>query len=119
MTTPNMNSEAIRTMSKAITIDAEPVEPITVRLVGKPYVLTPPKGSLGLKLARRAKELGDADGMAMWGEIEGWLAAAVGPKQAKAISKRLDDPEDLLDVKHVISLMQQVMKQVTQGDPSS
>lgn len=105
---------------KSITIDAQPREQITVHLVGKPYLLTPPKGALGLTLAKRAtaaQASGDMD--MIWGEIMGWVTMAVGETQATAIQKRLDDNEDDLDIVHIIDLMEKVIEAVTELPSSS
>jgi len=40
--------------TKSITISADPREKITVSLVGKNYVIKPPKGAMALQMARRA-----------------------------------------------------------------
>lgn len=105
---------------KSITIDAEPREQITVNLVGKPYLLTPPKGALGLTLAERAQEAqASGDVKAIWGEVMGWLTTAVGKKQARAIQERLDDPDDDLDIIHVITVMEKVVEAVTKNPTSS
>lgn len=105
---------------KSITIDAQPREQITVHLVGKPYLLTPPKGSLGITLAKKAtaaQESGDIE--AIWGEIMGWLTMAVGKTQADAIQERLDDNDDDLDLIHVIEVMEKVIEAVTEHPSSS
>lgn len=106
-------------MTKRIVIEAEPVEKITVSLVGKDYLLTPPKGALGLGLARRAEEAKAAGNVeAIWGEVISWLTSAVGAKQAARIQARLDDPADLLDIIHIVNLMERVTEAVT-GSPTS
>ncbi|QDH93086.1 hypothetical protein QDA02_gp79 [Microbacterium phage Margaery] len=105
---------------KSITIDAEPREQVTVHLVGKPYLLTPPKGALGLTLAKRAQEAEKSQDIEMiWGEIMGWLTMAVGETQAKAIQARLDDNDDDLDLIHVITVMEKVVEAVTELPSSS
>lgn len=105
---------------KSITIDAEPREQITVHLVGKPYLLTPPKGSLGLKLAERATAANESgDVKAIWGEVMDWVTKAVGPKQAADIQSRLDDPDDDLDIIHVVTVMEKVVEAVTSNPSSS
>ncbi|UDL16226.1 hypothetical protein SEA_KOZIE_30 [Microbacterium phage Kozie] len=105
---------------KSITIDAEPREQITVHLVGKPYLLTPPKGALGLQLAERAQAANaTGDVKAIWGEVMDWVTKAVGSKQAADIQARLDDPEDDLDVIHVVTVMEKVVEAVTSNPSSS
>lgn len=105
---------------KNITIDAEPREQITVNLVGTAYLLTPPKGALGIKLAEKAKEAQESGDVGMmWDEVLGWLNTAVGKKQGRAIAERLDDADDDLDIIHVINLMEKVVEAVTTNPTSS
>jgi len=104
-------------MTARITIDAQPREKITVKLVDKEYVILPPKGSTGLALARRARAAKD-DPEKGWEAILSWLKTAAGPKQATAIEKRLNDPEDLLDIIHISSLIEQV-SELASGNPTT
>lgn len=105
---------------KRIEITAEPREQITVNLVGVEYLMTPPKGSLGLDLAKRAKELeGSGDVAAIWGEVEAWLKVAAGKKQFAKIQERLSDADDDLDIIHIIRVMEAMVEAVTDTPTSS
>lgn len=107
-------------MTKRIEIVAKPREKITLSLVGTEYLLTPPKGALGLTLAKNAKaaqETGDIE--TIWAEVLNWLSLAVGKKSAAAIQKRLDDAEDDLDIEHVMAVMEQVAEATTESPTSS
>lgn len=105
---------------KSIDIVAEPREQITVNLVGKPYLITPPKGALALGISKRVKTLNEEGrGDEVWGEVENWLRSAVGAKQFTAIQKRLDDANDDLDIKHIVALMTKVVEAVTETPTSS
>lgn len=100
-----------------IVIDAEPREAIPVSLVGEEYLVTPPKSTLALKLAARAKEAGE-DGEKIRAELDSWVLMAFGKKQSAKIQDRLDDAEDDLDLPHIMSLMQKLAEAVT-PDPTS
>ncbi len=105
---------------KRIEIAAQPRENITVSLVGVEYVITPPKGSLGLRLAKKAKEAeNEKDNISMWDEIMGWVRAGFGAKQTKKIQERLDDPDDDLDIEHITTLMEKIIEATTDNPTSS
>lgn len=103
-------------MTKRITIAAEPREPITVNLVGEEYLVDPPKGTYGIKLAQRAKEAGE-DTEANWSVVEGWVQRAFGKKQAKKVLERLMDDDDDLDIPHIMKLIEALAEAIT-GDPT-
>lgn len=104
-------------MTKRIEIVAQPREQITVNLVGEEYLVDPPKGTYGIKLAQRAKEAGD-DTDASWALIEGWVQKAFGKKQSKKVLERLMDDDDDLDVPHIMQLIEALAETVT-GDPTT
>ena len=107
-------------MTKRIEINASDREPITIELVGKEYVIDPPKSTYGIKLARRAKELaagkGDSDGYDM---VEGWVRKAFGPRQGEAVLERLMDDDDDLDVPHIMKLIEALAELVTENPTTS
>ena len=106
-------------MTKRIVIEAEPRESITIDLVGVEYVVEPPKGAYGLKLARQAKELdGTSDVDAQWGIVEGWVQKAFGPKQSKKVLARIMDDDDDLDIVHIMSLIGKIAEYTT-ANPTS
>lgn len=95
-----------------IVIEATPRKSYDVSLVGIDYKLTPPKSALALKMANQTRN--GADGATdVVDSIYTWVRSAFGPTQSKAIIKRLDDPEDLLDIEHLTQLMQKVMEVMT------
>jgi hypothetical protein len=100
-----------------IVIDAEPRDPFPVSLVGQEYLVTPPKSTIALKLAERAKAAGEDPGKVRE-ELDGWVLLAFGKKQAAKVQARLDDAEDDLDLPHIMTLMQKLAEAAT-GDPTS
>jgi hypothetical protein len=96
-------------MTSFIEVAATPREKITVRLVGHEYVMTMPKGALTLKIAARAREAEEkADPTVMVALFDDWLDAGFGKKQGKALRARMDDPDDALDIPHIMELIQKV-----------
>lgn len=95
-----------------IEITAEPAAPIEVVLVGVDYKIQPPKSSLALKLAIRAKTAGE-DPTLMLEAIDEWINKAFGKTNGAKIKKRLDDPDDLLDINHVMQLMEKIVEATT------
>lgn len=110
-----------------IEIEAEEVEPIGVKLVGVEYLLTPPKTAIMMDMAevlsdkkfdpKDPEKMGKAGGKAME-SLNAWLIQAFGKEGHKEIRKRLKDPGDLLDWKHLMKLMTQV-SEVVSGDPTT
>lgn len=100
-----------------IIIEADSREPFPVSLVGHEYLVTPPKSTIALALAARAKEAGE-DGGKIREELDGWVRLAFGTKQARSVIERLDDPEDDLDLPHIMQLMQKLSEAAT-SDPTS
>jgi hypothetical protein len=100
-----------------IVITADPREPIPVSLVDEEYLVTPPKSTIALALAARAKEAGD-DAAKIRTELDSWVLMAFGKKQAAKIQARLEDNEDDLDLPHIMNLMQKLAEAVT-PDPTS
>ena len=99
-----------------IVITAEEREVIEVDLVGVHYQVTPPKASLALKIAVQAKQADENDPEQALVPITSWLGQAMGEEQAAAIRARLDDPDDLLDLSHVMKLMEKIIE-VGSGNP--
>lgn len=98
-----------------ITIDADPVSTVSVKLVGKEYDITPPKAALAMRLAVEAKLYQD-DPSKMAEVLEVWMKRAFGEKVEK-VQKRLDDEKDLLDITHIMALMEKVIEKQT-GNPT-
>jgi len=100
-----------------IVIEAEPRKPIPVSLVDVEYLVTQPKSTVAIALAARAKTAGE-DPEALRAELDNWIDIAFGKKQAAKVKARLDDPDDDLDLEHVMSLMSKLAEAAT-GDPTS
>lgn len=100
-----------------LTISADAQKPITVDLVGVEYELRPPKASLGVAIALRARAA-EGEPEEQLAVFNRWLAAAFGKKSAAAIEKRLADPDDLLDLPHISQLMEKVTE-VASGNPTT
>jgi len=103
---------------KPITIDADPVEQIEVNLVGVPYQINPPKAALAMRLAVEAKTMGE-DPSAVNAVMDSWMDKAFGKSTAKAVRKRLEDDKDLLDIQHVMLLMEKIIEAQTEANPTS
>jgi hypothetical protein len=91
-------------------------EPITVNLVGKPYVAHPPKTMLAIKLGKGMEGSSDPD--VVFARLQEDLGLTFGPKEAAKIAKRLEDPDDLLDVGHIMQLMEKITELST-GTPTT
>jgi hypothetical protein len=100
-----------------IVITAEPLDLIPVSLVGVTYQIKPPKSSLALKLAVRAKTAED-DPSLMMEAIDEWVDKAFGKEEAENVRARLDDEDDVLDFPHIMALMEAVIERTT-GNPTS
>lgn len=100
-----------------IEITAEPVKTLDVNLVGVDYDVKPPKGSLAIVLASSLGKIKDNPDKLM--RILGdWVRVAFGKKQAEAVMKRLEDPDDDLDITHIMQLMEK-LAEATTGNPTT
>jgi hypothetical protein len=107
-------------MPKAIDIDVAPLDKIPLNFGGDHYLMRAPKGSLTLSLAERAKQaVADENVTAMWDEIEEFFRSGLGKKQWERLHARLYDPEDPLDVRHLVSAMESLVEVITEGPTSS
>jgi glycosyltransferase A (GT-A) superfamily protein (DUF2064 family) len=135
-------------MATEIVIEADEVELIPVTLIGVKYLVNPPKTALTMNLAKgiggkkaakiqalpanptadqvaahkaakdaALEEQRKSASQSMDG-IQSWIKQAFGKETAKAINKRLEDPEDKLDYPHLTKLMIQ-LAEATTGDPST
>lgn len=100
-----------------INIGASAPEPINVTLVDKKYTITPPKAALAMRLAVESKLYAD-DPAKMADILDLWIKKAFGEKADK-IKARLDDEDDLLDITHVMILMEKVIEAQMDEDPTS
>ena len=88
-----------------------------VELVGQRYAMRPPKSSLSLKFAVRAKQAGEAPEL-LFAAVNEWIEAAFGVEVARQITERLDDDADALDFPHLTDLMSKVAERTT-GNPTT
>jgi hypothetical protein len=99
-----------------IVIEAAPVQVFSVDLVGQRYQVRPPKTAVAMKFAQEAQESED-DVVKMATALRRWVRLAFG-KDADNIEARMDDPDDLLDLAHVLELMKALMEAVTENPTS-
>lgn len=99
---------------KRIVIAATPREPISVDLIGTEYLVTPPKTTVAIALAERVQAAGQ-DIKVVREETDLWVNLAFGAKQGKKVIARLDDPEDDLDIPHIMDLMQKLAEAGTEN----
>jgi hypothetical protein len=102
-------------MTRRIQILAKPTEQITVDLIGKEYVIKPPKATLGLAIAE-AGRTAEQDPGPLLERVDDWINAAFGEKNGKAVIARLASPKDDLDLPHIMELMRLLTEETT-GDP--
>lgn len=100
-----------------ITIDAEPVEPLEVTLIGKEYKVIPPKASALMAISDTMKGK-EEDDMGL-SDIKGFVEILFQKKDVPSVMKRLTDTSDRLDVDHVMKLMEKVMEAVQENPTSS
>jgi hypothetical protein len=107
-----------------VDIDVVKRKPIAINFRAKDgqldtYLMQPPKAALSISLSERANAaVASGDVKAMMGEIEDWFAGGLGKKQYKRLNDRLYDPQDPLDIVHLIKAMEGVVEEVTE-DPTS
>lgn len=102
--------------SARVTIAATPSDTISVDLVGERYEINPPKMFLALRIGVAAKNAGN-DMDAMLSALTTWIEAAMG-RQATEVLERLEDPDDDLDLMHIMRLMEKITE-VQTSDPTS
>lgn len=97
-----------------IVVETPEIRKLKVRLGGEVYAVSPLKGSIGINLARRAQGKNGEPDMARFAKfVEEVVIAIFTSEDAKAILKRLRDPEDGLDLGHIMSLMSALMDKTT------
>lgn len=104
-------------MTDMLTIAADPAEIIPVELVGVKYEVKSPKTALALRIGVEAKQAGD-DPARMMEAIGTWVRIAFGAKVAPGVMARLDDPDDDLDISHVMKLMDALVERATGNPPT-
>lgn len=94
-------------------ISAEKRPTLDVKLVGKMYTVLIPKTASAIDLMERSKSLKKVNEKSI-GEaravIESMIDMMFTEKDAAAVSKRLRDSRDLLDMQHISELMKVLME---------
>lgn len=101
-----------------INIQANPVKVLPIKLVGQDYEITPPKAALAMRMAVESK-LFEEDPGKMIDVLNAWVSKAFGPKVAAKVQKRIEDEDDLLDITHIMQLMEKVTEAQLEGDPTT
>jgi hypothetical protein len=121
-----------------IEADEDDGQPIPVKLVGKQYLVNPPKSALAMNLAEGFSAAAGKEPPkgAPAAQVEAfrekqrkqssksikalkvWIRQAFGPEGADEINARLLDPDDKLDYKHLMNLMS-ALSEATTGDPTT
>lgn len=102
-----------------ISIDADESDEIPVRLIGVDYTAHAPKGILALQLSKRVEHIDPEDVDALMAEVEEFVRLLFVREEAEAIITRLSDPDDLLDLRHIMKLVNEVTRLVAAGVPST
>ena len=100
----------------------KPGRTIPFRIGGEVYRFTVPKlyGLVDTVKQIRANGAGSDDGMAqiaMFDKVEAWLFDSLDEEQARQLQARLRDPDDEVDVEHLIEVFQHLTKEAS-GRPS-
>ncbi len=103
---------------RRISIAAAPREDITVDLVGKEYLVKPPKAMLGLAIAEAGKNAAE-DPNAIVHAMHDWIISAFGPKEGKKVIARLNAADDDLDLPEIMELMQKLTGDEGTPDPTT
>jgi hypothetical protein len=101
-------------------------KPLRFLVAGEVYEFRVPKLYGLMRTVRGLQDNKKQDGMAevaMFGKIEDWLFSATSKADASRIRSRLEDPDDTLDVEHLVEVFQQLVKAAsdrpTGGKPSA
>lgn len=110
-----------------IIIEGETRPKLPIELVGKSYEINTPKTSAAIRLARAARDIEgkgkkDADAgnsLGLLDALEDYVMQVFGKKVGKQVLARLDDPDDLLDIKHIVALMTALANHGSDNPPTS
>lgn len=91
---------------------------ITVNLVGEEYQAYPPKPLVMAEFSRQAEKTG-ASVNEQIAQFEKTVAALFDKKDAAKVLKRLGDPQDALDVDHIMKLMQALTEYADKDRPTT
>jgi hypothetical protein len=100
----------------SITIDAEPKKKVNIKLIGQNYSVNMPKASLAIRITQQARSADQ--GEKAFESLNTWMDAAFGARQVAAVRKRLDDPDDDLDLDHIMQLMNALLE-AGSGNPTT
>lgn len=64
----------------------------------------------GLMSAIKGVQSGDVDNAQAFSKVEDWVFGALPAKDAKRLRARLADPDDSLDVEHLVKVFQELTK---------
>lgn len=101
-------------------IDIEDEEkPIPVRLIGVDYTAHRPKSMLAVRLGQQVQAADPTDPEAVVGHVRSFLALVFGSDETDAIMARLEDPDDRLDVPHLLTFIERMTEVVSGRPPTS
>ncbi|WKW87066.1 tail assembly chaperone [Microbacterium phage Nicole72] len=101
-------------------IDIEDEEvPIPVRLIGKDYEAHRPKAMLAIRLGERVQNVDLEDTEEAIAAITSFLRLVFDTQTSEAIMARLEDPDDRLDVHHLLTFVDRMTEAVTGRPPTS
>lgn len=108
-----------------INIGSAPRPTLTVNLVGKPLKVKPPKSALAIEMAQSAgqfketKSQDPSEALKVMDTLYEWLGMLMPKKDVDAIKRRLRDPEDSLDIDHLVALLEKVTEYSVKANPTS
>lgn len=95
--------------------EAEERKAVVIELIGKRYKVRPPKTSFAMKYALA----GDGEDASTAVKLTvSWVKAAFQKDDAQEVIDRLQDPDDLLDLQHIMKLIEALVAKVS-GNPTS
>lgn len=100
----------------AIVVDVAPRVPHNVVLGGQPYRALPMKMLTAVNLGKKLEAAGENTDKLLY-ELESFVGTIFGrgSEQTRAIMARMEDPEDGLDLPHVMDLVQKLIERTTKN----
>ena len=114
---PQSAPPAFQTNDSAIVIDVPPVVPHNVVLAGHPYKVLPIKKLAIMDFSRRLSAAG-SDTNKIFAELERVTLGLFGRQVGPQVLERMKDPEDVLDLEHIMELIKRLVEKST-GNPTS
>lgn len=90
-----------------------------VDLVGVTYQIRIPKTYAMLRFAALSQTTDDMDMSAMVEAMNAWIKQAFGKEGTEQVHERLGDPDDDLDIDHIMQLMEAVAEASAPGNPTT